>query len=246
MNFKQFLFNFLISKIYRAFLAVNAEYKPLEIESSTKCLCIAPHSDDESIGMGGTLLKEGEHFDVICITNGIGGVGKLEQEKSIQIRKTEFEQAMKMLKLNSYRFCEQIEDRELILYSKIFSTMDISDYDYIFIPNIIDQHRDHKAVSILLNQLLKNKPYKKKLKIAFYEVWQTLALPNNYIDISDVIEKKKELIGNYKSQLVSKNYIEKILGLNNYRGLIPNLDYAESFSVMDVSTFNKICKIYNF
>ncbi|MEI8377524.1 MAG: PIG-L deacetylase family protein [bacterium] len=245
MKFQQFLFDFLISKIYRAFLAMNTEFNALELSQDARCLCLAPHPDDESIGMGGTLIKKGELFDVICITNGTGGVAQelLEIEK-INIRKNEFEQAMQRLKLNSYSFFDHIEDRKLVLHSKDFKKIDISQYDYIFIPNIIDQHRDHKAVSILLKELLKSEKHKKTLKIAFYEVWQTLALPNLYVDISDVIEEKKVLIEIYKSQLASKNYTRKTVGLNNFRGLLPNVDYAEAFSVIDVSTFKKICKIY--
>jgi len=244
MNFKQFLFDFLISKIYRVYLATNTKFQPLELGNSEKCLCLAPHPDDESIGMGGTLIKKGENFDVICMTNGTGGIGGDSNQEKINIRKSEFEQAMQKLKLNSYSFFEQSEDRELVLNSKEFKGLNLEDYDYIFIPNIIDQHRDHKAVSILLKEFLKYKKHKKSLKIAFYEVWQTLALPNYYVDISDVVEAKKDLIRAYKSQLESKDYTSKIIGLNNYRGLIPNSDYAEAFLVVDISMFKEICKIY--
>lgn len=93
--------------------------------------------------------------------------------------------------------------------------------------------------------MLSQKKHKETVQIVFYEVWQSLALPNSYIDISDVVEQKKELIDIYKSQIASRNYTSKIIGLNNYRGLIPNLDYVEAFSVMSVDLFKKICKIYN-
>lgn len=245
MNFKDFLFNFLTAKIYRAYLATNTYYKSLELTETDKCLCLAPHSDDESIGMGGTLLKKANQFDIVCMTNGTGGLGGANDKEKIDIRKTEFEQAMQKINPNSFNFFEQVEDRELILYYKEVLKIDISQYDYVFVPNILDQHRDHKAVSILLNQLLSQKKHKETIKIVFYEVWQSLALPNSYIDISDVVEQKKELINIYKSQLASKNYTSKIIGLNNYRGLIPDLDYVEAFSIMDVELFRKICKIYN-
>ncbi len=244
MKFKHFLFDFLISKIYRAYLAINISFEPLEFDKQPKCLCIAPHSDDESIGMGGTLIQKNELFDVVCITNGACRF-KTEKKEKIDIRKNEFEQVMQKIKPNSYSFFEHIEDRELILHSKDFRNIDISNYDYIFIPNLIDQHRDHKAVSILLKELLEDKQYKKTLKIAFYEVWQTLALPNYYVDISDIIDAKKDLINTYKSQLASKDYTQKIIGLNNYRGLVPDLDYVEAFCLMDIPKFYEICKIYN-
>ena len=246
MSPKNFLFNFLISKIYRAFLPMNIKYIPLEIKDSDKCLCLAPHPDDESIGMGGTLIKYGKNFDLICMTNGSAGVIKeVPHEKRVEKRKIEFDEAMKKLNLNSSAFHEQIEDRELILHPEQFNKTEIADYDYIFVPNIIDQHRDHKAVSILLNELIKHKKHKKNLKIVFYEVWQTLAIPNFYIDISDVIEQKTDLIETYKSQICANDYT-KILGLNSYRGLSTNLAAAEAFCVMDTKIFKKICKIYSF
>lgn len=36
----------------------------LEIEPNDKCLIIAPHADDESIGCGGILLKYPQNFEV--------------------------------------------------------------------------------------------------------------------------------------------------------------------------------------
>lgn len=240
-----FLFNLLISRIYKVFLASNTKFLPLEL-SDRNCLCLAPHADDESIGMGGTLLQYGELFDIICLTNGSLGISQdLPKTEKTSIRKEEFLKAMEKLKVKSYDFWQYCDDRSLILNSEYFSKINIADYDYIFLPNIIDQHRDHKATSILLKELLKHKKYKKNLKIVFYEIWQTLALPNFYIDISSVTKQKLDLLQTYKSQIANNDYT-KILGLNNYRGLAPHLDSVEAFCVMDIKMFKKICKIYNF
>jgi len=130
-----------------------------------------------------------------------------------------------------------------MLHAEYFEKINIADYDYIFLPNILDQHRDHKAVSILLKELLKHKKHKKHLKIVFYEVWQTLALANYYVNIADVKKQKTELIDSYKSQNPT-SYSSRILGLNTYRGSEQNP--AEAFCMMDIGSFKKICKIYNF
>ena len=113
-------------------------------------------------------------------------------------------------------------------------------YNYIFIPYIFDQHKDHKAVSILLREKLKDKKYKKGLKIAYYEVWSTINMPQYYVDISKVVEDKKKMINFHKSQIATKNYADKIIGLNTYRGLLRNLEAVESFSIMQVEDFIKI------
>ena len=80
----------------------------------------------------------------------------------------------------------------------------MSDYDIIFIPYLFDQHKDHKAVSVLLSEKLKHSNPKKDLKIAFYEVWSTINMPNVYVNISNVIEQKKKIINCHKSQIASK------------------------------------------
>ena len=83
--------------------------------------------------------------------------------------------------VNYYHFFEDIDDKRLIMRYDRFRTINISDYDYIFIPNILEQNRDAKAVAILLSQLFKDKPHKKDLKIVMYETWLTLALPNVFV-----------------------------------------------------------------
>lgn len=239
-----FWFNFLISRIYKAFLEIDTQFLPLELLDKN-CLCLSPHADDESLGMGGTLLQYGNLFDIICLTNGNQGISQEMQKKErVDIRKKEFLNAMEKLNVKSYDFWEYCDDKQLLLNSEYFSKINISDYDYIFLPNIIDQHRDHKATSILLKELLKRKKHKKNLKIVFYEIWEALALPNFYVDISDFEKQKTDLLGIYKSQLTN-THATKIIGLNEYRGFTSRLKAVEAFCVMEVKTFKKICKIYN-
>src|SRR5574344_2081729 len=104
---------------------------------------------------------------------------------------------MKIAKIKNYSFL-RTKDKHLIDFYEKFKTIDIEKYDYIFLPNIIDQHPDHKTISILLNKLLEQKKYKKDLKICFYEVWSTLAMTNSYVDISDVADIKKQMLNCYK------------------------------------------------
>lgn len=238
---KKFLFKRILPKIHKLYLSVNLKIKEIEIPSESKCLCLAPHADDESIGCGGLLVKYPDNFDVICLTDGRKGVKEKSAEEAIKIRKEEFSSAMKKACIKSFEFFD-ITDKQLIEGYEKFKTIDISKYDYIFIPNLLDQHPDHKAVSILLRQLLKESKPKDNLQIAFYEVWSTLALPNVFLDISDVIEKKRELINSHKSQVELKNYTDKAIALNCYRGLLRDRDYAEAFCVVDVNTFFQMCK----
>lgn len=189
---------------------------------------IAPHPDDESIGCGGILSLYPDNFKVVCLTYG--------NDKSI--RKVEMQKAMATSNIHYQLF--DLNDKKINKSFKLFKNIDISNYDIIFIPYILDQHKDHKSISLLLYKLLQVGKYKKNLKIAFYEVWSTINMPNYYVDISSVISKKLEKINSHSSQIATKNYASKILGLNSYRGLLKNLEACECFCILDINTFNDI------
>ena len=59
----------LFKKLNYKFSKINASLnlKPLELNlaDNAKCLCLCPHADDESIGMGGFLAMHPENFNVI-------------------------------------------------------------------------------------------------------------------------------------------------------------------------------------
>lgn len=240
---KKFLFNKLLPNIYRFYLSVNLKTKKIEIEEGAKCLCIAPHANDESIGMGATLYKYSKNFKVICLTNGIKGIKNLPPEEAVKKRKEEFSNAMEVASINDFEFLD-VDDKYVISEYEKFKNIDIFDYDYIFIPNILDQHVDHKSVALNLNRLLKEKQYKKGVQILFYEVWSTLPIPNAYVDVSDCIDKKREMIDAHVSQVAVKDYTSKAIALNSYRGLPHDVDFAEAFALLDINFFKEICKFF--
>lgn len=235
---KRFLYKFILARYYHILFGTNMPLQELDL-TGKKCLCLAPHPDDESIGMGGTLAKYNENIDVICLTDGSRAGSTLSKEELIKKRAHEFNNAMKIGRVKNHKMLN-MPDKQLIV-NAYDNQVDISEYDYIFISNLIDQHRDHKSVSAYLNLLLKKK-HKKELKIAFYEVWQALALPNYFVDISDVKDIKRDMINAHESQVEDYDYTNKALALNFYRGLSHKREYAESFMVMDIKMFRKILR----
>lgn len=195
-----------------------------KIKPDEKILLLAPHPDDEVIGCGGLLAKYGRQCDVVLLTDGRYGDPDISADEVIKIRRREFISVMDELKVNC--FCELgIEDLHLIDNGSKFSEIDFSGYDYILMPSPKDFHPDHMAVSYLYNKL-KNKG---RAVIVYYEVWNVLAEPNFYIDISEVFEEKKVLINKYASQVKHIDYASRILALNHYRGILYNIGYAECY-----------------
>ncbi len=240
---KKNLFKNMVFKFSKLASKINLKPSELVLENA-KCLCLVPHADDESIGMGGLLSLCPKLFDVVLLTDGRKGIKDVSTEDAINIREDEFKCALTAGGVNSYKFL-RAEDKKLLDSFDLFKVIDVSSYDYIFVPNIIDQHPDHKAVSLLLQRLLQSgAKVKSDLKICFYEVWSTLGLVNVFVDISDVIDKKKAMINCYKSQIAQKDYEYHALGLNQYRGMLKDKKYVEAFCVLNKEEFLKISSIY--
>ena len=224
-------------------LKINLKPKIIDFEGK-KCLCLAPHPDDEAIGLGGVLNLYPQNFKVILLTNGVKGIPDKSETETIEIRAREFECAMNYAGINNFETLN-IQDKELLNGFDKFKTIDFSEFDYIFLPNLIDQHPDHKAVSILLAQAIQNgAKFKKDVQILFYEVWSSLPFVNVAVDIESTVDKKREMINLYPSQTSTKDYNCHILGLNQYRGIFKNKKFMEAFFMMNKEEFLEVCKMY--
>ncbi len=226
-NFLKIMYKRLLNVVFHPFFSMNVKPQPLTLKENDKCLVLAPHPDDESIGCAGIMAIFPKNFKVICLTH------------ASDYRKDEFKNAMNVLGVENDIL--DIKDKHIMDDYETFKTIDFKDFNYIFIPYVYDQHNDHKAISVHLNKYLKENNLK-DLKIVFYEVWSTMNMPNAFVDISSVIDKKREAINCHKSQVEEKDYTSKILGLNEYRGMLNNLGYAEAFTVLDKKDFIKIMK----
>lgn len=241
---KKSLFKNVFYKFNKWAALVNLKPTELVLEKDKKCLCICPHPDDESIGMGGFLSLYPDLFDVILLTDGRKGIKGIAEDEVVKIREEEFKNALKIAGIDNYS-CLKAQDKKLLDNFEIFKTINLEKYDYIFIPNIIDQHPDHKAVGLLLNRFLnEGAKVKNDAKICFYEVWSALGLVNAYADISEVIESKKAMINCYKAETAVKDYEYHALGLNQYRGMLKDKKYAEAFCILDLKEFKNICELY--
>jgi N-acetylglucosamine malate deacetylase 1 len=239
-NLKHWFFKKVLLQTYQTFFRLNLKPTPLHLEGK-KCLLLAPHPDDESIGAGGTLALYTSQFSVACLTNGSKGINGNHPEITASLREQEFRAVMDLLKVPEV-FWLDIEDTHLLKGYSVFKTLDLSAYDVIFLPNLLDQHPDHKAVSLLVSQYFKEYPTKAKagLQLAFYEVWSALPLPNAFLNISTVIDLKKNMINTHVSQVSGQDFTEMMLSLNRYRGISRGVGYAEAFCVVGLGLFQQL------
>lgn len=216
--------------------------KKLMVKPGDKILIIAPHPDDESIACGGILCAWGGQCDVCLCTDGSRCVSQEPPHVVKRMRRKEFEAAMDFCNVGK-RIRLNITDGSVNKEKGMFRGIDLSQYDIIFVPQKGDGHIDHRSTyKKFITSLRKyHKKLKNKALILQYEVWTPLKDPTHFVDISANIEKKKDLIENYKSQLKNLPYVQLALGLNAYRGAYLNLAYAECYEEVH-QKFGILCK----
>ena len=198
-------------------------------------LVFAPHADDETFGMGGSLLKaskQGVETHVIVLTDGaLGG----ERDDLVQIRQQEAEAAAQLLGLTSLE-CWAEPDRELEhsegLADRIAASISGLAPASVFFPGPMEIHPDHRAAGFAvwagLQQVYQRNTIR-PLAIA-YEI--SVQNPINFcIDITDEMPGKEAVMAVYASQNSENNYPELVIALNKTRtlSLAPVVAYAEGF-----------------
>lgn len=179
--------------------------KALDITQDDRILIIAPHPDDECIGSGGVLLRYSRQCEVVVLTDGRQGQGDTAPEKEKQIRKQEFIKEMKRLHIDRFRMLD-IEDGTLLSHTDCMAGICLKEYSKIFVTGISEDHPDHKAAFLCVREAAKQTAPQEMPECYLYEVHTPLPSPTHFLDISDVLKEKCELIRLHQSQLKELPY----------------------------------------
>lgn len=221
----------------------NRQIEPQILNSpkGKKILVIAPHPDDELIGPGGTLIKSieaGSKIEIVFVTTG-------KESEKLQ-RKKEAENICKKLGANFHFLDQEIYSISIDKTSKLFKKFFIKyNPDILFIPFLLDDNDDHRRVNQCLLNTFNN--INKKPEIWAYQVYTPL--PGNVaINITSIALKKSELIKQYKSQMLKRNWAHFSLGLNAFNCRLireaKNENYFECFFVLPLNEYLELCRIY--
>lgn len=195
--------------------------------SSGNWIVFAPHADDESFGMGGTLLnakKNGAKIYIVLMTDGSLGADS-------GVRNQEFQKACGIIGTEELIFLDVI-DRQLKVtkdhINMLAEIIESRNIDTVFFPSPEEYHPDHRVTSWLVWGALQAMNYKGDMYS--YEIGSQSSI-NTLVDVTDIYETKKELMGVYASQLTENNYIEVVEAINRSRTytLPGNIKYAEGF-----------------
>lgn len=211
-----------------------------------KILVIAPHADDEVLGLGGYLLQESRKGNSIFII--YGAIGGEDSRQDSSTRELELMSVVESLKA-TYRVLFYGKDAELdtVPSRSIISAIDnvVDEYrpDEVFI-NCTSHHQDHKKLyECAMASMRQREGYVPKM-VALYEY--PCLEPGEIIDggrwyhgISDVIDAKCDLMEKYESQIrkaPSPINEEGIRSLAAIRGRECGEDYAELFYIQKMKS----------
>ncbi len=175
-------------------------------------MVICAHSDDQVIGVGGTLAKyieEGKDVNVIIFSYGEKSHPWLKKEIIAETRVQESEEAAKVLGitgtqflgLNEGKFKEEIKEKNID--KELTALLKKHQPTRIFTHSPDDPHPDHKALSKFLTSFCEKINYPGD--VYCFDVWTPVStkkseMPKMVVDISETFKKKRKALNCFKSQ----------------------------------------------
>ena len=215
-----------------------------------KSLVVAPHPDDEAIGLGGTILKrtsskKNKFIWLIMTDKDKANYSK----KEILKRKSEIDKIRKFYKFKNvynlgYPPASLEKQKKNLIIKRIKKILDKERPQEVFLPHYSDIHSDHRITFEILSSCTKNfrAGYIKKI-LCYQTISETnfnlkrkdQFFANYYEDISNYIKKKIESMEIYKSEIKkfpfprSKKVIKSLAYL---RGSEIGKKAAEAFEII--------------
>ena len=211
-----------------------------------RVVVIAPHNDDEILGVGGTmakLVKQG-HEVIVCEVT----AGNLDDEM-VQRIKREARASHELMGVKTHFMdlpvvgLREMTTKEL---NKSFQShlLDLKP-DVVFLPHKGDMHIDHRMTVEAAMVALRPVTFPNLKGIYAYETlseteWNTPSvdnafIPTMFVDITDEIEIKLDAMQCYASQLCEYPHprsLEALRALAMHRGGMVCKKYAEAFIVL--------------
>jgi LmbE family N-acetylglucosaminyl deacetylase len=213
-------------------------------------LVVATHPDDEVLGCGGVIARHasrGDRVDVVVVTR---GAPELYDENQVKTLRRELEAAHVLLGVSAVHFLDFPAPKlDLVpaheLADALFALFDSLQPAAAYIPHRGDLHSDHR--SVFGAALVAARPIGKSpvLKVLSYEtlsetewsapVAEDAFLPSVFIDISPFLDRKKQAMAAYRSQLKDFPHPRSLLAVESLarlRGSTVGVQAAEAFQLI--------------
>ncbi len=213
-----------------------------------KTLIIAPHLDDETIALGGTIKKLSKAKMQVHVIIVGGHLPPVYNKKDYQITKKESKKALKILGVKNVHYfdlpaLEFHKDYYQIMNSKINHLINNLNPTTVFIP-FPDRHIDHRTVFDCA--MVNTRPNKKKYPkyVLSYETlsethWNAPYIEANFnpdfiVNIDETLKDKIKALNCYQSQIKNNQSrsIQAVEALARFRGSQNGCKYAEGFKLI--------------
>ena len=207
-----------------------------------KILVIAPHPDDEVLGMGGTIKKLSPKNNITLLIMTDGASAQYSDKKMIKVRKESCKKSSKILGISEIKFLN-FKDMKLDSVPQLEINQEIEKIIKKIQPKIVftspknDLNRDHGVT--FNSTLVATRPSSSGVKKVFsYELpgyTKKPFSPNHYEDITKQFVHKIKAFKMYKSEIMKFPHprsIESIENLAVYRGIQAGIAKAESFELI--------------
>ncbi len=214
-------------------------------------IVISAHPDDETLGVGGSILKHvanGDNVYWLIVTNVFENQGfskERVESRQLEISKVEkmfgFKETFNLnyptMTLSSSSLIKMVPD-----ISSIFSEVKP---EIIYTLNRSDAHSDHRVIFDAVMACTKSFRYPFIKQILMYEcisetefapaLAEKAFLPNYFVDITNYIDKKNEIMKVFESEIAEHPFprsLENIKALAHFRGASIGVNYAEAFQLL--------------
>ena len=203
-------------------------------------LVIAPHPDDEVLGMGGTIKKLSKKNKIVLCVVSEGATAQYKDKKMIQVRKDACKKCSSILGISKVIFLD-FPDMKLSL-SHLEINKKLEKIIQEFKPEIVyttprnDLNLDHHAV--FDSTLVVCRPKSGVKKILCYEMQgqvKTPFKPNVFENIEKEFDSKIKGFKMYKSEIEKFPNSRSIIAIDNLaimRGIQVGLKKAEAFELI--------------
>lgn len=222
------------------------------MSSARRILVIAPHADDETLGVGGTMARlaaAGDDVHVAVVTGHGDGQHPLWPPALWDKIRAEAARAMDVLGVQHLHFEEVpaalVADQPVYRLNRVVGGLiEKIQPEILFVPFLFDLHKDHREIFHAASVAWRTSTATgRNVKQVFcYEVqsethWNAPYLeagftPNTWFDISAHLETKLRALSCYESQIrpaPDARSLEAVRALAVWRGSQQNMGAAEGF-----------------
>jgi len=222
------------------------------MSSARRILVIAPHADDETLGVGGTIARraaEGCEVHVAVVTGHGATPHPLWPAAMWDRVRGEARRALDVLGIHQLHFEEVpaalVADQPVWQLNRaVGALVERIQPDVLYAPFPFDLHKDHREIFHALSVAWRSSSAtgRKLREVYCYEVqsethWNAPYLeagftPNTWVDISDHLETKLRALACYESQIrpaPDARSLEAVRALAIWRGSQQGMHAAEAF-----------------